>query len=67
VDGANLESCAVVDFGISGVKLSGSPTIQHRQLQMFFVAGNCELWQYACLYSGTIWSWWAPADPQHSG
>jgi hypothetical protein len=28
VDGADFESCAVVDFGISRVKLSGSPTIQ---------------------------------------
>lgn len=28
MDGADSESCAVVDFGISSVKLLGPPTIQ---------------------------------------
>ena len=31
MDEADSESCAVVEFGISSVKLSDSPTIQHWQ------------------------------------
>jgi len=34
--GSDSESCVVVDFGISGVKLSGSRTIQHWRSAVIF-------------------------------
>ena len=36
MDGSDSESRAVVDFGISGVMLSGSPTVQHWRVAVNF-------------------------------
>jgi hypothetical protein len=50
VDGADSESHPMVDFGISGVKLSGSLTIQHQKGAVNFIC--CSL--QATVSSGSM-------------